>query len=71
MAGATTPDMVIAVSEAGGLGSLPSALYTEIDLRPAPSWRRTGPRSSASISFPLAKPMSAAELTRTLAGASV
>jgi nitronate monooxygenase len=28
MAGATTPDMVIAVSNAGGLGSLPSALYS-------------------------------------------
>src|SRR5690349_19816407 len=28
MAGATTPDMVIAVSEAGGLGSLPCALST-------------------------------------------
>jgi len=28
MAGATTPEMVIAVSDAGGLGSLPAALYS-------------------------------------------
>jgi len=27
MAGASTPQMAIAVSEAGGLGSLPAALY--------------------------------------------
>jgi nitronate monooxygenase len=35
MAGATTPDMVIAVAEAGGLGSLPGAQYTPADLRKA------------------------------------
>jgi nitronate monooxygenase len=35
MAGATTPEMVIAVCEAGGLGSLPSAQYAEADLRAA------------------------------------
>ncbi len=33
MAGATTPEMVIAVSNAGGLGGLPSALYTPARLR--------------------------------------
>ncbi|HEX2693457.1 MAG TPA: nitronate monooxygenase, partial [Gemmatimonadaceae bacterium] len=35
MAGATTPEMVIAVAEAGGLGSLPGAQYTPEDLRQA------------------------------------
>jgi nitronate monooxygenase len=35
MAGATSPDMVIAVSEAGGLGSLPSAQYTAGQFREA------------------------------------
>jgi nitronate monooxygenase len=35
MAGATTPQMVIAVSNAGGLGSLPSAVYSEAELRAA------------------------------------
>jgi nitronate monooxygenase len=30
MAGATTPEMVIAVSEAGGLGSLPSVLSRKL-----------------------------------------
>lgn len=35
MAGANGPDMVIAVSEAGGLGSLPGALYTPQQLTDA------------------------------------
>ncbi|WP_027134586.1 NAD(P)H-dependent flavin oxidoreductase [Geminicoccus roseus] len=35
MAGATTPDMVVAVSEAGGLGSLPSAQYAPAQLSEA------------------------------------
>jgi nitronate monooxygenase len=35
MAGATTPEMVIAVAEAGGLGSLPGAQYPPEDLRKA------------------------------------
>jgi nitronate monooxygenase len=35
MAGATTPEMVIAVSEAGGLGSLPCALYNLTEARGA------------------------------------
>ncbi|UEM24836.1 nitronate monooxygenase (plasmid) [Skermanella mucosa] len=35
MAGATTPEMVIAVSEAGGLGSLPCALYSAAQARDA------------------------------------
>ena len=35
MAGASTPDMAVAVSEAGGLGSLPSALYSVEQLQAA------------------------------------
>src|SRR5918912_167811 len=35
MAGATTPEMVIAVCEAGGLGSLPCALYNAVQAREA------------------------------------
>lgn len=44
MAGATTPEMVIAVCEAGGLGSLPSAQYSESDLRRALDQVRAGTR---------------------------
>jgi len=51
MAGATTPDMVIAVSEAGGLGSLPSALYTEVDLRAALDRVRAGTRRPINLNF--------------------
>ena len=51
MAGATTPDMVIAVSEAGGLGSLPSALYTEVDLRAAMDRVRAGTRRPINLNF--------------------
>ena len=35
MAGATTPAMVVAVCEAGALGSLPSATYSPEQLRAA------------------------------------
>jgi nitronate monooxygenase len=51
MAGATTPDMVIAVSEAGGLGSLPSALYTEAELRAALDRVRAGTRRPINLNF--------------------
>jgi nitronate monooxygenase len=51
MAGATTPEMVIAVSEAGGLGSLPSALYTEVDLRAALDRVRAGTRRPINLNF--------------------
>src|SRR5271157_4490743 len=51
MAGATTPDMVIAVSEAVGLGSLPSALYTEVELRAALDRVRAGTRRPININF--------------------
>lgn len=42
MAGATSPQMVIAVSNAGGLGSLPSSLYSEAELRAALDAVRAG-----------------------------
>ncbi len=51
MAGATTPAMVIAVSEAGGLGSLPAALYTEADLRKALDQVRAGTRRPINVNF--------------------
>lgn len=44
MAGATTPEMVIAVSEAGGLGSFPSALFTPDELRKGLDAIRAGSR---------------------------
>ncbi len=49
MAGATTPEMVIAVSEAGGLGSLPSAQYTEVELRAALDRVRAGTRRPVNL----------------------
>ncbi|ACL55847.1 NAD(P)H-dependent flavin oxidoreductase [Methylobacterium nodulans] len=51
MAGATTPEMVIAVSEAGGLGSLPSAQYTEVDLRAALDRVLAGTRRPINLNF--------------------
>ena len=51
MAGATTPEMVIAVSEAGGLGSLPSAQYTEAELRAALDRVRAGTRRPINLNF--------------------
>jgi nitronate monooxygenase len=51
MAGATTPDMVIAVSNAGGLGSLPSALYSETELRAALDTVRAGTSGPINLNF--------------------
>ncbi len=51
MAGAMTPDMVIAVSEAGGLGSLPSAMYDESNLRAALDRVRAGTRRPINLNF--------------------
>jgi nitronate monooxygenase len=51
MAGATTPDMVIATSNAGGLGSLPSALYSETELRAALDTVRAGTRRPINVNF--------------------
>lgn len=51
MAGATTPEMVIAVSEAGGLGSLPSALFNEVELRAALDRVRAGTRRPINLNF--------------------
>jgi nitronate monooxygenase len=51
MAGATTPEMAIAVSNAGGLGSLPSALYSEAELRAALATVRAGTSRPINVNF--------------------
>lgn len=51
MAGASTPEMVIAVSNAGGLGSLPSALYSEAQLRAALDVVRAGTDRPVNVNF--------------------
>ncbi len=51
MAGSTTPEMVIAVSEAGGLGSLPAAQYTPDGLREAMAAVRAGTAGPVNLNF--------------------
>ena len=51
MAGASTPEMVIAVSEAGGLGSLPSAQYSPQQLRAALDKVRAGTSKPFNVNF--------------------
>jgi len=51
MAGATSPQMVIAVSNAGGLGSLPSSLYSEAELRAALDTVRAGTSRPINVNF--------------------
>ena len=51
MAGANGPEMVIAVSEAGGLGSLPGALYTSAQLTDALNTVRAGTRRPINVNF--------------------
>lgn len=51
MAGATTPEMVVAVSKAGGLGSLPSAQYDETRLRAALDEIRASTRRPINLNF--------------------
>jgi nitronate monooxygenase len=51
MAGSSTPEMAIAVSEAGGLGSLPSAQYDEGGLRAALDQVRAGTRRPINLNF--------------------
>jgi nitronate monooxygenase len=51
MAGSSTPEMAIAVSEAGGLGSLPSAQYDESGLRAALGRVRAGTRRPINLNF--------------------
>ncbi len=51
MAGANGPEMVIAVSEAGGLGSLPGALYTSPQLGEALQTVRAGTRRPINVNF--------------------
>lgn len=51
MAGATTSEMVVVVSNAGGLGSLPSALYSEGELRAALDRVRDGTNRPINVNF--------------------
>ncbi len=51
MAGATSPQMVIEVSNAGGLGSLPSSLYSEAELRAALDAVRAGTSRPINVNF--------------------
>ncbi|MBB6250332.1 NAD(P)H-dependent flavin oxidoreductase [Nitrospirillum iridis] len=51
MANATTPAMAMAVSEAGGLGSLPAAQYTLDGLRAAVAEVRRGTKRPYNINF--------------------
>jgi nitronate monooxygenase len=51
MAGATTPEMVVAVSEAGGLGSLPGALYSPARLAETLDAVRAGTRRPINVNF--------------------
>ena len=51
MAGATTPEMVIAVSEAGGLGSLASSQYSPAEQHRALEAVRAGTRRPINVNF--------------------
>ena len=51
MALASTPEMAIAVSEAGGLGSLAGAQYNEAGLRAALDTVRAGTRRPINVNF--------------------
>lgn len=51
MAGSTSPEMVVAVSNAGGLGSLPSALYSETRLRAALDTVRAATKKPINVNF--------------------
>lgn len=51
MAGATTPEMVIAVSEAGGLGSLPGAMLSADQMRMALDQIRAATRRPIGLNY--------------------
>jgi nitronate monooxygenase len=51
MAGANGPEMAIAVSEAGGLGSLPAALHAPAQLADALTTLRAGTRRPINVNF--------------------
>ncbi|MET0231095.1 MAG: nitronate monooxygenase [Rhodanobacteraceae bacterium] len=51
MAGATSAEMVIAVSEAGGLGSLPGAMYSSAQLRDALAAIRAKTHRAIGVNF--------------------
>jgi nitronate monooxygenase len=72
MAGATSPDMVIAVSEAGGLGSLPGAMYSAEQLRDALALIREKTSRAIGVNFfchdpPLVDPARTAAWRKRLA----
>lgn len=72
MAGATTPEMVIAVSEAGGLGSLPGALLSVDQMRAAIEKIRAATRKPINLNFfvhtnPAPDPDAQSKWTATLA----
>src|SRR4051794_7996179 len=51
MAGASTPEMAIAVSNAGGLGSLPGAQYSAVELRAVIDTVRAGTDRPINLNF--------------------
>lgn len=51
MAGATTPEMVLAASEAGGLGSLPGAMLSVVQMRGALDQVRAATRKPINLNF--------------------
>jgi nitronate monooxygenase len=51
MAGSSTPEMAIAVSEAGGLGSVPAALYSYDQLKAALQQVRAGTKKPINTNF--------------------
>src|ERR1700742_1579769 len=51
MAGATTPEMVIAASETGGLGSLPGALLSVDQLKAALDQIRSATKKPINLNF--------------------
>ena len=66
MAGATTPEMVIATSEAGGLGSLPMALLSAEQARAALAQVRAGTSRPINLNFftHVPEPLGDAQLDR-------
>src|SRR3954451_16890443 len=51
MAGASTPEMAIAVSDAGGLGSIPGAQYSAVELRAVIDTVRAGTERPINLNF--------------------
>src|ERR1700748_3119842 len=66
MAGATTPEMVIATSEAGGLGSLPAAMLSAEQARAAMDRIRAATARPINLNFftHVPEPLSEAQIDR-------